>query len=46
MSENNNTQAQAQEITLTLNPQEEQEVKLDDLQAQAPQTKGLDLVFS
>ena len=46
MSENNNTQAQAQEITLTLNPQEEQEVKLDDLQAQAPQTKTIEELYT
>ena len=44
MSENNNTQAQ--EITLTLNPQEEQEVKLDDLQAQAPQTKTIEELYT
>ena len=46
MSENNNTQAQTQEITLTLNPQEEQEVKLDDLQAQAPQTKTIEELYT
>ena len=46
MSENNNTKAQAQEITLTLNPQEEQEVKLDDLQAQAPQTKTIEELYT
>ncbi len=46
MSENNNTQAQAQEITLTLNPQEEQEVKLDELQAEAPQTKTIEELYT
>ena len=45
MSENNNTQTQAQEITLTLNPEEET-VKLDDLQAQAPQTKTIEELYS
>ena len=49
MSEFNNnqaqTQAQAQEITLTLNPQQEQ-VKLDDLQAQAPQTKTIEELYN
>ena len=49
MSENNNTQVQAQtqaqEITLTLNPQEEVQ-KLDEIQAAAPQTKTIEEMYS
>ena len=45
MSENNNTQAQAQEITLTLNPQEEV-AKLDDIQAEAPKTKTVEELYA
>ncbi len=46
MSENNNTQQQAQEITLTLNPAEEAEVKLDELQEQAPATKTIEELYT
>ena len=46
MSENNNnTQAQAQEITLTLNPQEEVQ-KLDELQTEAPKTKTVEELYT
>ena len=46
MSENNNnTQAQAQEITLTLSPQEEAQ-KLDELQAEAPKARTVEELFA
>ena len=45
MSENNNTQAQAQEITLTLNPQEEVAAQLDELQQEAPKAKTIDEMY-
>ena len=46
MSENNNnTQAQAQEITLTLNPQEEVQ-KLDELQTEAPKAKTVEELYT
>ena len=45
MSENNNAQAQAQEITLTLSPQEEAQ-KLDELQEEAPKARTVEELFA
>ena len=44
MSENNNTQAQAQEITLTLNP-EEALAKIEETQAEAPKAKTMEELY-
>ena len=45
MSENNNTQTQAQEITLTLNPEEEL-AKIQEVQTQEAKTKTVEELYA